>query len=177
MLKTFSRKNKLEIMKIIVPFKASATLWKRFFLCFNLFIFIVVYLFEGGLKTIMHPKEYMKPLLWSITVKWVPVNHDIKNSVFSLSVVSDSLQPHGLQPTRFLCPWGFSRQERQNGLLCPPPGDLPNPGIEPRSSALQADSLPAEPPGKPKNTGVGILFLLWGIFLTQESNQGLLHWR
>ena len=35
--------------------------------------------------------------------------------------------------------------------------DLPNPGIEPRSPALQADSLPAEPPEKPKNTGVGAL--------------------
>ena len=38
-------------------------------------------------------------------------------------------------------------------------------------SALQADSLPSEPPGKPKNTGVGSLSLLQGIFLTQESNQ------
>ena len=37
---------------------------------------------------------------------------------------------------------------------CPLPGDLPNPGIEPRSLALQADSLPSEPPGKPKNTVV-----------------------
>ena len=36
-------------------------------------------------------------------------------------------------------------------------GDLPNPGIEPRSPALQADSLPAEPQGKSKNTGVGSL--------------------
>ena len=35
-----------------------------------------------------------------------------------------------------------------SGLLCPPPGDLPNPGIEPRSSTMQVDSLPAEPPGK-----------------------------
>ena len=43
-------------------------------------------------------------------------------------------------------------------------GDLlPNPGIEPRSLALQADSLPAEPPGKPKNTGVGSLSLLKGL--------------
>ena len=41
---------------------------------------------------------------------------------------------------------GFSRQEYCSGLLCPPPGDLPNPGIEPRSPALQADSLPSEPP-------------------------------
>ena len=59
----------------------------------------------------------------------------------------------------------------------PPPGDLPNPGTEPRSPALQADSLLSESPGKPKNTGVGNLSLLQGIFLTQESNRGLLHCR
>ena len=57
------------------------------------------------------------------------------------------------------------------------PGDLPNPGIKPRSPTLRADSLPAEPPGKPENTGVGSLSLLQWIFLTQESNQGLLHCR
>ena len=55
--------------------------------------------------------------------------------------------------------------------------DLPNPGIEPRSPSLQADSLPAEPQGKPKNTGVGSLSLLQQIFLTQELNWGLLHHR
>ena len=55
-------------------------------------------------------------------------------------------------------------------------GNLPNPGIEPRSPALQADSLPSEPPGKPKHTGVGSLSLLQGIFSTQESKRGLLHW-
>ena len=60
---------------------------------------------------------------------------------------------------------------------CSPPGDLPNPGIEPRSPALQVDSLPSELPGKPKNSGVGSLSLLQGIFPTQESNQGLLHCR
>ena len=54
-------------------------------------------------------------------------------------------------------------------------GNLPNPGIKPRSPALQADSLPSVSPGKPKNTGVGILSLLQGIFLTQQSNQGFLH--
>jgi len=43
---------------------------------------------------------------------------------------------------------------------------------QPRSLALQADSLPSEPPGKPRNTGVGSLSLLQGIFLTQELNQG-----
>ena len=43
------------------------------------------------------------------------------------------------------------------------------------SPALQVDSLPAEPQEKPKNCGVDSLFLLQGFFLTQESNQGLLH--
>ena len=55
--------------------------------------------------------------------------------------------------------------------------DCPSPGTEPRSPILQVDSLPAEPPGKPKNTGVGILSLLQGIFLTQELNWGLLNCR
>ena len=44
---------------------------------------------------------------------------------------------------------GFPRQEYWRGLPFPPPGDLPNPGIEPWSPALQADSLPTEPPEKP----------------------------
>ena len=44
---------------------------------------------------------------------------------------------------------GFSRQEYYSVLPCTPPGDLPGPGIEPRSPALQVDSLPSEPPGKP----------------------------
>ena len=45
-------------------------------------------------------------------------------------------------------------------VAVPFPGDLSNPGIEPRSPILQADSLPAEPPGKPNNIGVGNLCLL-----------------
>ena len=48
------------------------------------------------------------------------------------------------------------------------------PGIETMTPALQADSLPAEPQGKPKNTGVGSLSLLQQIFPTQEWNWGLL---
>ena len=69
---------------------------------------------------------------------------------------------------------GFSRQEYWSGLPFPSLGDLPNPGIKPRSPALQADALPSEPPGKLKNTGVGSLSLLQGIFPTQELNRGLL---
>ena len=45
---------------------------------------------------------------------------------------------------------GFSRQDYWSGLPFPSPGDLPDPGIEPRSPALQADALTSEPPGKPE---------------------------
>jgi len=139
--------------------------------------------------------------------------HESEKWKGSLSVVSDSQRPHGLQPTRLPCPWdfpgkstgvgchcllckyqllrvhtlchipssvvklsprlkflsrvwlfatpwtiahqappsmGFSRPEYWNGLPFPSPGDLPNPGIEPRSLALRADALPSEPPGNPR---------------------------
>ena len=71
----------------------------------------------------------------------------------------------------------FSRQEYWSGQPFPSPGDLFNPGIKLRSPTLQANSLPSEPPGKPKNTGVGSLSLLQWIFPTQEQNCGLLHCR
>ena len=58
----------------------------------------------------------------------------------------------------FVTPWtvahnsppsiGFSRQEYWSGLPFPSPGDLPDPGIEPGSSVLQADTLPSELPGQ-----------------------------
>ena len=60
----------------------------------------------------------------------------------------------------FVTPWtvtcqalqsmGFSKQKYWSGLPFPSPGDLPNPGIEPQSPVLQTDSLPPEPPGKPR---------------------------
>ena len=64
-----------------------------------------------------------------------------------------------------------------SGLPCPPSGDVPNLGLEPMSSALQEESLLSEPPGNPKNTGVGSFSLLQGNFPTQELNWGLLHCR
>ena len=70
-------------------------------------------------------------------------------------------------------PWNSLSQNTRVGSF----SLLPNPGIELRSPALQADSLPAEPQGKPKNTGVNSVSLLQRIFLTQESNWGLLHCR
>ena len=95
-------------------------------------------------------------------------------AVLSRSDLSNSLTPGGLQPTRLLCLWGFSRQDYWSRLPCPPQGDLPNPGIELWSPTLQVDSLPSEPPGKPKSTGVVCRALLQGIFPTQGLNPHLL---
>ena len=72
-------------------------------------------------------------------------------------------------------PWNSPGQNTGMGKPFPSPGDLPNPGVKPRSPALRADSLPAEPQGKPRNTGVGSLSLLQQIFPGQELNQGVLH--
>ena len=47
---------------------------------------------------------------------------------------------------------GFSRREYWSGLTFSSPGDLPDPGIEPGSPALQADTLPSEPPGRGRNS-------------------------
>ena len=61
--------------------------------------------------------------------------------------MSDSLQPHGLA-CQAPPSMGFSRQEPWSRLPFSSPGDLPDPGIEPGSPTLQADSLPSEPPQK-----------------------------
>ena len=87
----------------------------------------------------LHTFHSGKFLSFSLYVHIFPAN--LLCCVVSRSVVSNSLPPHGLEPTGPLCPWGFSRQEYWSGLPCPPPGDLPNPGIEPMSPALQTDSF------------------------------------
>ena len=69
--------------------------------------------------------------------------------VFSCSVVSDSATPWTIACQASLS-MGFPRQEYWSGLPFPSPWDHPNPGIEPESPALQANSLPAELPGEPR---------------------------
>ena len=91
--------------------------------------------------------------------------------------MSDSLQPYAYQGPLSM---RFSRQEYWSGLPFTSPGDPPSPCIKPGFRALQADSVPYEPPGKPKNTGVGCHALLKRIFPTQRSNpclSDLLHWQ
>ena len=62
-------------------------------------------------------------------------------------LVAQSCLTHGLEPPHQASE--FSRPEYWSGLPIPSPGDLPNPGVEPRSPTLQMDSLLSEPPGKP----------------------------
>ena len=72
---------------------------------------------------------------------------------------------------------GFLQARILEWLAMPSSRGSSNPVIEPRFPSLQVDSVPSEPQGESRNTGVGSLFLLQGNFLTQESNQGLLHCR
>ena len=130
------------------------------------------------------------------------VKHLSESESVSRSVMSDSVTPWTVACQAPLS-MEFSRQKHRHWLPFLSPGDLPDPGMEARSPALQADSLPSEPPGKPlaaaaakslqscltlcdpmdyshslgKNTRVGCHSLLRGIFSTRGLNQGLLHYR
>ena len=91
-----------------------------------------------------------------------PTLYHLERKSKSHSVMSDSLRPHRLYSL-----WYFPGQNARVGSLSFLQGIFP--GMEPRSLELQADSLPAEPQGKPKNIGVGSLSLLQGIFPTQDT--------
>ena len=69
----------------------------------------------------------------------------------SFSVSSDFWRPPWTVVCQASLSMEFSRQESWSGLSFPPPGDLPDPGIEPGSPALQGDSLPSEPAGSLRN--------------------------
>ena len=115
--------------------------------------------------------EYQPPLLLNIlpcTGKPLQ-NHPVPN-------VNEKRVKAAQSCPALYSPWDSPGKNTGVGSLSSP-RDLPNPEIKPRFPTLQADFLPAEPPGKPKDTGVGSLSLLQGIFLTQQSNQGLLHCR
>ena len=59
---------------------------------------------------------------------------------------------------------GFSRQEYWSGLPCPPPGDLPDPGMEPGCPALAGGFFTTEPPGSPDADVSSLRALLWMLF-------------
>ena len=84
-----------------------------------------------------------KTYLFYTFFKWTKVNVKVKSlscvQLFASSWTVAYQSPQSME---------FSRQEYWSGLPFPSPGDLPNPGIEPRSPTLQADALLSEPPGK-----------------------------
>ena len=121
---------------------------------------------QDSLKSSQGPSSYFKPLLSQVASSNVTPN-SIRNDgvikgepsspcgpvmyVLSCLVMSDSLQPCGLAHQAPLST-GFSRQKYWSHLLCPPPGDLPDPGIKLRLLCLlhwQLGSLPLVPSGKP----------------------------
>ena len=69
-----------------------------------------------------------------------------KSERVSCSVMSDSLQPHGLKPTGLFCLWNSLQARILEWVAIPFASGSSQPGIEPRSPALQADSIPSEPP-------------------------------
>ena len=110
------------------------------------------------------PKLVVLWILDSINLELSLPSHPIENANEGYELVSSTKCSY---PLSF--PGGSDGKESTYNA-----GD-PGYGIEPRSPTLQADSLPSESSGKPKNTRVGSLSLLQGILPTQESNRGLLH--
>ena len=103
---------------------------------------------------------------------WVAVSFETLCCAQSLSHVRLLTTP---RTTAHQAP--LSMRILQARILVSPPGGLPNPGIKSKSPVSRANSLPSEPPDMPKNTGVGSLSFLQGIFPTQELNWGLLNCR
>ena len=79
----------------------------------------------------------------------------------SCSVVSNSFSTPWTIASQAPLSMKFSRQEYWSGLPFPSPGDLPNPGTEPTSPALQADSLSSEPPEKPNVLSMFIVKIIF----------------
>ena len=90
--------------------------------------------------------------------------------------MSDAFRPHGLYPARLLCPW--NSPGRNTGVFneilpFPSPEDVPDPGIKPRSPALQADSLPAEV--KREAQPPDIFLIRWRVYnSTANTSKGVL---
>ena len=104
---------------------------------------------------ILHPQQQYTKVLISLHP-----HHNVPFSAFLIiTILVLLLLSRFSHPRLFATPWtaacqaplsmGFSRQEYWSGYPFPSPGDLPNPGIKPRSPTLQADSVPAKPQGKP----------------------------
>ena len=102
-----------------------------------------IFLTQGSNQGFLHGRQ----ILYHLSQQGSSIYY-VEKSKWSLSVVSNSLRPHGMYVACQAPPsMGFSRQEYCSGLPFPSPGDLPHPGIKPRSPTLQANSLLSELPG------------------------------
>ena len=127
---------------------------------------VIRFMNDPGGHTTIYLKKVVHPMLLH------PV-HTAGGTTAIFSMVKVKVAQSRLTP---VTPWTlqsmeFSRPEYWSWQPFPSSGDLPKPGTEPRSSSLQADSLPAEPQGKPKNTRVGSLSLSSGTFLPRNQTK------
>ena len=100
------------------------------------------------------PNPGMEPTSPVLQADFLPLSQEGSHTetmcvCVSRSVMSDFCSPMDFKAHEAPLSMEFSMQECWSRLPFPSPGDLPDPGIEPRSPALQADALPSEPPGKP----------------------------
>ena len=122
----------------------------------NFAVFIILWENKILQRTILTQRSNPGLLCWGqVLYHLITVYLYICSSVTCL-VVSDSLQLHELWPARLLSPWDSPGKNTGVGCHAPSPGDLPNPGIEPRSLSLEADSLLFEPWGNPMHV-LGLL--------------------
>ena len=117
----------------------------------------------GDPAPFQRPSAHPGPIDWGLAMVGAGTGVGLSGwSHLRLIWVVDAGLSHFSRVLLFTIPWtvacqaplsmGFPRQEYWSGLPFPSPGDLPNPEIEPMSPALQADSLPSKPPGKPTST-------------------------
>ena len=104
-------------------------------------------------------KAWKQPI-YPLTDEWIKKTWHIHTVKVSVARSRDSAQPHRPQPSRLLCLRSSLSKDTGVGKPCPSPGGLSDPGTEPGSPALQADSLLSESPGKSS-----------GILLSHKKNE------
>ena len=120
-------------------------------ICIINIVFLAIFYFKRTLRI-------SDPCLRSFLFIWLKTNipEKVKVKVAQLCLTLWDLMDYAVH--------GIIQARIQESVTFPSPRDLPNPALEARSPTLQVDSLPAEPQGKSKNTGVGSLSLLQWIF-------------
>ena len=105
---------------------------------------------QQGIRNIVHNLDLIENYCKSIGSEFIFTCAPNKNTLYPEHMPKNYVPAHKMSTAHQAPPsLGFSKQEHWSGLPFPSPGDLPNPGIEPRSPTLQADALTSAPPEKP----------------------------